>query len=112
MLLPILFATLILPAWQASTHCVDSGADTATTQTQPLSGPGGASAVLKVSTADDHSKNSHECMAEYQLGFTPAGGGAPVYVDLIASDADYDRIISLRLYGFSQDGKTSLRNFV
>ncbi len=85
--------------------CVDTGAEIAAAQTQPLAGPGGASAQLKVSTADDHSKNSHECNAEYQLLITPAGGGPPVVVDLNASDAEYDRIISLRLDGFSQDGK-------
>ena len=105
MLLPILFAALILAAQQASMHCVDTGAETATAQTQPLPGPGGASAVLKVSTADDHSKNSHECNAEYQLLITPAGGRKAIVVDLNASDAEYDRIISLRLDGFSQDGK-------
>jgi len=104
MLLSLLFAVSLLPR-QASVHCVDTGAETAASQTQPLHGPGGVTAMLKVSTADDHSKNSHDCTAEYQLLVTPAGTGAPVVVDLLTSDAEYDRIISLRLDGFSQDGK-------
>ena len=105
MLLPILFAALLLPAQQASMHCVDTGAETAAAQTQPLPGPGGASAVLKVSTADDHSKNSHDCNAEYQLLLMRTGADTPVVVDLIMSDADYDRLLFLPLDGFSLDGK-------
>jgi hypothetical protein len=105
MLFSILLAVSLPPAQQASVHCVDTGAETAASQTQPSRGPGGVTAVLKVSTVDDHSKNSHDCNAEYQLLIIPAGAGAPVVVDLLTSDADYDRIISLRLDGFSQDGK-------
>src|SRR5580700_1942992 len=105
MLLSILLAVSLLPRQQASVHCVDTGAETTASQTQPLRGPGGVTAVLKVSTADDHSKNSHDCNAEYQLLIIPAGSGAPIVVNLLTSDAEYDRIISLRLDGFSQDGK-------
>jgi hypothetical protein len=105
MLLSILLAVSLLPRQQASVHCVDTGAETTDSQTQPLRGPGGVTAVLKVSTADDHSKNSHDCNAEYQLLIIPAGSGAPIVVDLLTSDGEYDRIISLRLDGFSQDGK-------
>jgi hypothetical protein len=105
MLFSILLAVSLLPAQQASVHCVDTGAETAASQTQPLRGPGGVSAALKVSTADDHNKNSHDCNAEYQLLIIPAGAGAPAVVDLLTSDGEYDRIISLRLDGFSQDGK-------
>ena len=105
MLLSILLAVSLLPRQQASVHCVDTGAETPASQTQPLHGPGGVTAVLKVSTADDHSKNSHDCNAEYQLLIIPAGAGAPVVVDLLTSDGEYDRIISLGLDGFSQDGK-------
>jgi hypothetical protein len=105
MLLSILLAASLLPRQQVSVHCVDTGAETAASQTQPFDGPGGATAVLKVSTADDHSKNSHDCSAAFQLLIIPAGAGAPVVVDLLTSDAEYNRIISLRLDGFSQDGK-------
>jgi hypothetical protein len=105
MLLSILLAVSLPPRQQASAHCVDTGAETAASQTQPLHGPGGVTAVLKVSTADDHGTNSHDCNAEYQLLFLPAGARAAVVVNLLTSDAEYDRIISLRLDGFSQDGK-------
>jgi hypothetical protein len=104
----ILLAASLLLSQQASMECVDTGANIAATETQAVRGPGGATAVLKVSTADDHSKNSHDCNADYKLVVTPATGGAPVELDFIASDGDYGRILSLRLAGFSQDGKRVL----
>ena len=85
--------------------CVDTGANIASVQTQPIRGPAGVAAVLKVSSADDHSKNTHLCMAEYQLLITPAAAGAPSFVDILSSDGDYSRKIGLRLDGFSPDGK-------
>jgi hypothetical protein len=104
----ILLAASLLLSQQASMECVDTGANIAATETPAVRGPAGATAVLKVSTADDHSKNSHECNADYKLVVTPATGGAPVEVDFIASDGDYGRSLSLRLAGFSQDGKRVL----
>jgi hypothetical protein len=101
----ILLAASLLPSEQATTTCVDTGASTATAQTQPVRGPAGVTAVLKVSTADDHSKNSHECEAEYQLLVTPASGGTPMVVDIDTVDYDWGRSLSFRLDGFSQDGK-------
>jgi hypothetical protein len=101
----ILLAASLLPAQQASMDCADTGAQTATTETQSVRGPGGASAVLKVSSSDDHSKNSHECWADYQLLVTPASGRPPVTVDIDASDGDWGRSLSLRLAGFSNDGQ-------
>jgi hypothetical protein len=53
-----------------------TGANIAATETLAVRGPAGASAVLKVSTAHDHSKNSHDCNADYKLVVTPATGGA------------------------------------
>jgi hypothetical protein len=88
--------------------CADTGAQTATAQTQPVRGPGGASVVLKVSSTDDHGKNSHECWADYQLLITPAHGGSPVTVDLDSSDGDWGRSLSLNLAGFSNDGQDVL----
>jgi hypothetical protein len=105
MLLPILLAAILLPAQRASVRCVDTGAKVADNQTQPLRGPAGISAVLKVVTADDHSKDSHDCSAVYQLLVTLPGSGAPVVADLLTSDAEYDRTLTIRLDGFSQDGK-------
>jgi hypothetical protein len=104
----ILLAASLLPSQQASTECVDTGAKVAGTETPAVRGPAGATAVLKVSTADDHSKNSHECNADYKLVVTPATGGVPVEVGFLASDGDYGRSLSMRLAGFSQDGKRVL----
>jgi len=104
----ILLAALFQLSQQVSMECVDTGATVAATETQAVRGPHGAAAVLKVSTADDHSKNSHECNADYKLVVTPATGGAPVEADFLASDGDYGRTLSLRLAGFSQDGKRVL----
>ena len=104
----ILLAASLLLSQQASMECVDKGANIAATETQAVRGPAGATAMLKVSTADDHNKNSHECNADYKLVVTPATGGDPVEVDFIASDGDYGRNLSLRLAGFSQDGKRVL----
>jgi hypothetical protein len=99
-MLPILVAAFLLPAQLASVHC----ANTAATQTQPVSGRSGVVAVLEVSSADDHSKNSHDCQARYQLLLRPGPAGASILVDLLTSDAGWDRSLSLRLNGFSQDG--------
>lgn len=101
----ILIAASLLPSVQATTTCIDTGASTATTQTQPVRGLAGVTAVLKVSTSDDHGKNSHECNADYQLYITPAQGGAAMIVDFLSSDGDWGRSLSLRLDGFSEDGK-------
>jgi hypothetical protein len=107
----ILLVASLLPSQQASTQCVDNGANIAETETQPARGPAGAVAVLKVSTSDDASKDSHLCNAEYQLLFTRAAGNAPVVVDLLTADDDYGRSLSLRLAGFTQDGKRVLGIF-
>ena len=108
MLLLALLVVFLLPSQQTSTECVDDGAGSAAAQTEAVRGPSGAVAILKVSTSDDHSKNSHLCNAGYQLVFTAVAGGAPVAVDLLTADDDYGRSLSLRLDGFSQDGKRIL----
>src|SRR6202011_2364894 len=82
-----------------------AGAQTAAVQTEPVRGPGGEGAGLKVSTSDDHSKNPHDCNAQDQLLFTLAGANVPAIADLLTSDAEYGRTLSLQLDGFSQDGK-------
>ena len=104
----ILFAASLLPSQQASMECADSGANIASVKTQAVPGPAGASAVLKVSTSDDHSKNSHECRAEYKLEFTPGGGAPAMEADVDTSDAEYGRTLTLRLTGFTRDGKRVL----
>jgi hypothetical protein len=104
MLLLILLAASLFPTQQASLECVNPGGG----QTQAVRGPGGVAAVLKVSTEDDHSKDSHLCNADYQLLLTSADGGAPRVVDFLTSNGDWGRGLSLHLSGFSQDGKRVL----
>jgi hypothetical protein len=104
----ILLAASLLPSQKAAMECADTGAAIASAETQPVRGPSGATAVLKVSTSDDHSKDSHDCNADYKLAVTPSAGGAPVEADFLASGGDYGRSLSLRLAGFSQDGKRVL----
>jgi hypothetical protein len=104
MLLSVLLAASLLPSQQASMQCIDAGSEIATAQTQPVPGPNGVMAVLKVSTADDHSKNSHLCNADYLLLFTPANGQAKAVL-LLTSDGDWERTLSLRLDGYSRDGE-------
>jgi len=86
-------------------RCVDGGSQIAATQTNPVLGPSGVVAVLKVSTADDHGKNTHGCNAEYVLLITPADAGAPMAVTLLTSDADWNRTLSLRLDSFAHNGR-------
>ncbi len=105
MLLSILLAASLLPSQQASMRCVDRGSHIASTQTQPLRGPGGVVAMLKVSSADDHGKNTDLCNADYVLLITPADASAPRAVDLLTTDDDWDRILSVRLDGFAHNGK-------
>ena len=105
MLLAILLAASIQPAQQVSMRCVSDGASTPSAQTGSLRGPQGLVAVLKVSSTDDHDKNTHLCEADYQLLITPADRGAAVPVDLLTTDADWDRTLSLTLSGFAHDGK-------
>jgi hypothetical protein len=76
-----------------------------TAQTPAVRGPAGASAVLKVSFVDDHSKHSHDCVAQYQLALQQDGGGAAMAADILTSYGDLGRKLSLRLDGFTPDGK-------
>lgn len=96
----ILLAAALAGPQQVSLECVNMGA----AQTPPVAGPRGVTAVLEVSTEDDHSKNSHECNAEYRL-LTSAAGGAAKPADVITSDGDWGRSLSIHLSGFSDDGK-------
>ncbi|HEV2387967.1 MAG TPA: hypothetical protein VGS20_12015 [Candidatus Acidoferrales bacterium] len=104
----ILLAASILPAPQIIVTCVDTGATVATARTQPAGGPGGLTAVLEVTSSDDYSKHSHQCTAQYRLAIVSAASAGPQVIDLLTSDADYGRSLSLSLGGFSKDGKRVL----
>ena len=107
MLSGLLLALSLVPTLQVHMNCSDGGEHPANAQTQPLHGPGGASVILRISSSDDHSKESHECMAHYQLVISPANGSESE-VDLNASDGDYGRRLSAHVDGFSEDGKLIL----
>jgi hypothetical protein len=80
------------------------------TQSQAVRGPEGVTAVLKVSTEDDHAKNTHLCMADYKLAIT-RNSDKPHETDLLSSDNDWGRKISVQLGGFSHDGKQVIGMF-
>ncbi len=77
----------------------------ATSQTRAVPGPAGVFAVLRVSTAEDHGKNTHDCLAEYELLILGTSTGSPVVAKLHSSDAEWRRRISIHLDGFSRDGR-------
>lgn len=105
LLLAVLLSSSPLSSQQASIQCGDGGSRIATTQTQALGAPGGIAAVLKVSSADDHDKNTHLCKADYVLLITPARTRLARPVDILSTDADWDRTLYLRLDGFAHNGK-------
>ncbi len=86
-MLLLLLAASLLSSHQAQMTRIDAGANVAATQTEPVYGPDDLATVLKVSAADDHSKNSHECSANYQLDIA-RDTGAPAVVNIPASVSD------------------------
>jgi len=106
-MLSILVAAFLLPAQVASMPC----ANIATTQTKPVRGRDGVAAVLKVSSEDDHNKNSHDCQAVYQLLTMPGPAGTPLVVELLTSDGDWSRSLFLHLNGFSLNGSRVFGSF-
>jgi hypothetical protein len=73
-------------------------------QTVPLRSRAGFTAMLKMHSEDDHSKNSHLCEADYALQLSrPAGSANPPF-EFYGGDDDWDRPITFRIDGFSQDG--------
>jgi hypothetical protein len=64
MLMTILIAAWLAPAVQISMACAGNAV---AVESQPVAGPSGVKVVLKVSSEDDHSKNSHQCLATFEL---------------------------------------------
>jgi hypothetical protein len=73
-------------------------------QTAPLRSSAGFTAMLKMHSEDDHSKNSHLCEADYSLQISRPDGSANPPSDLISGDDDWDRPIAFRIDGFYRDG--------
>jgi hypothetical protein len=97
----LLLTAPLLCAQDASMICSNN----ASTQAQAAQGPAGVSAVLKVSAADDYSRNMHTCMAKYQLLVQADPAGAAGESEILSSDGDWGRRLSIHLDGYSKDGK-------
>jgi hypothetical protein len=72
-------------------------------QTAPLRSAAGFTVVLKMQSDDDHSKNSHLCMAEYTLKVTCPDGSSKSF-QILDSDDEWGRPLTFRVEGFSIDG--------
>lgn len=106
MLTSIVLAGWLVAAQQASMSCAN--VVTAHAQTEPVRGPKGTSALVKISSADDHAKDTHLCMAEYQIVVSRMSANQPQSAALMDSDGDWGRDLKVELNGFSQDGKEIL----
>jgi hypothetical protein len=96
----LLFAASMLSGQTATMDC----AHRAVMQTREVRGPSGLTAVLQVTSMDDGGKNTHMCMADYNLLILPANGRAGVISSLLSSDGEWGRKLAVRLDGFSADG--------
>lgn len=106
MLLALLTATVVSFTQPVSLTCGAS----ATAQTVAVHGPEEMGAVLKVSTEDDHAKDTHLCMADYKLLLSHKSEPAKE-IEVLTSDNDWSRKISIEVSGFTSDGKKVLGIF-
>jgi hypothetical protein len=97
----VLLARLALPQDAVHLECRSPGGPV---ETARAAGPDGTGAALVISSDDDHSKESHACMATYELVVTDATGQRRSDV-LEMSDAEYGRGLIARISGFSADGQ-------
>lgn len=100
-------AILLLASLAALKPALTTCQNAATVKTETVAGPN-TTAVLKASTEDDHAKDTHLCMADYQLLITRSDGSQSASVEVLSSDNDWGRNISIQLSGFSHDGKRIL----
>ena len=103
-------AWLLLVAFHCAHGQSMDCSNVADTETGSKVGPGGVLAVLRVHSEDDHSKNSHQCMANYTLRITlpdgrDAAAGLIPPMGFIASIGEWGRRLSVHLDGFSDDGQ-------
>jgi hypothetical protein len=85
-------------------------ANNVTVDSDTKAGPSGVHAALRVHSEDDHSKNSHECEADYSLRIVlPDGreevGGLIPPSGFMTSIGQWGRRLTLHLDGFSADGQ-------
>jgi len=102
LLLPVLLVSLFCRAGQeVAMDCANGAAS----QSDEVRGPEGVVAVVRLSSSDDAGKNSHDCLARYQLLIRRSGEGNSKASELLSSDGDWSRRLSASLDGFSRDGK-------
>jgi hypothetical protein len=73
-------------------------------QTAAVRSSAGFTIVLTMSADDDHSKNSHQCVASFALNVTRLDGTSSV-LRFFSSDDEWGRPLAFRIEGFSPDGK-------
>lgn len=73
-------------------------------QTAAVRSSAGFTVVLTMSGDDDHSRNSHQCEAEFSLNITRPDGTSLAF-KFFSSDDRWDRPLAFRVEGFSPDGK-------
>ena len=108
-MLPALLTVLL---WQSiaqpQAHYVCGDGDG---KTEPIRSSAGFTASLNMRSEDDHGKNSHQCESQYSLHIVHPDGtridGPPAFgaFGFSSSIAEWDRSITFRVEGFSQDGK-------
>src|ERR1700744_6045484 len=103
MLLPVWFFFLAIQSQSpVSLTCGDPRGS----ETPVMRSSAGFTAVLKVSSEDDHSKNTHLCAADYTLQVNRPDGTALPSFSVLSSDDAWDRPIVFRIEGFTPDGRT------
>jgi hypothetical protein len=73
-------------------------------ETAAVRSSAGFTVVLTMSADDDHSKNSHQCEAEFSLNIIRPDGASSAFKFLSSVD-QWDRPLAFRVEGFSPDGK-------
>jgi hypothetical protein len=73
-------------------------------QTEQVRSSAGFTVALTMNADDDHSKNSHECLANFAFQITRPDGTSSVQ-GFLSSDDEWNRPLVFRIDGFSPDGK-------
>ena len=73
----------------------------ASAQSRVLHTPAGEPVTLEIQADDDHSKNSHLCMATYLYKTAKHPEG----LTIVTYDGTYGRTLSVEVQGFSPDGR-------
>ena len=102
----LLLALFLQPSQVKSFTCTALVTGVQDAQTAPLRSAAGLTVVLKMHSEDDHGKNTHLCETRYSLQISKARdeAAAPVQDLRFGADDDWDRPVTFRIDGFSEDG--------